>query len=90
MSGNVSTAKIRMLENSLRCFGWGLLGLLPVIGVPFAVGALVLSGKARAGEKLFWNAGRPYRIWGVVCAVVGTIFWGSILTIIIYQAANPC
>jgi hypothetical protein len=82
-------AKIKLLKNSLRCFVCGLLGLLPVIGLPFAIAALWISGRVRAREKLFWNAAQPYRIWGVVCAAVGTIFGGFILTIIIYHAVNP-
>jgi hypothetical protein len=82
-------AKIKMLENSLQCFVCGLLGLLPVIGLPFALAALVISGKVRVRQKKNWNAARPYQICGVVCAAVGTIFWGSILTIIICHAANP-
>jgi hypothetical protein len=81
-------AKIQMLKNSLRCFVYGLLGLLPVIGLPFALAALWISGRVRVKEKQLWNAARPYRIWGAVCAIVGTIFWGFILTIIIYRAVN--
>jgi hypothetical protein len=81
--------KIKMLENSLQCFVCGLLGLLPAIGLPFALAALVISGKVRARQKKNWNAARPYWMWGVVCAVTGTIFWGFILAIIIYQTANP-
>ena len=83
-------AKIKMLENSIRCLVCGMLGLLPVIGFPFAVAALVLSAKVRAWQKKNWNVARAYRIWGVVCAATGTIFWGFILTIIIYHAANSC
>jgi hypothetical protein len=78
--------KIRMLENSLHCFVCGLLGLLPVIGLPFAFAALVLSGQVRAGQQKYWNAARPYWIWGVVSAMAGTIFWSVILIIIIYRA----
>jgi hypothetical protein len=81
-------AKIQMLKSSLQCHVCGLLGLLPVIGLPFAIAALVISGRVRAGQKKYWNAARPYWIWGVVCAAVGTIFWGLILTIIIYHAVT--
>jgi len=81
-------AKVRMLQSSLRCFVFGLLGLLPVIGIPFAIAALWISGRVRVKEKQLWNAARPYRIWGLVCAAGGTIFWGFILTIIIYQAVT--
>ena len=80
--------KIRMLRNSLRCFACGVLGLLPVIGLPFAFTALFLSGKIRADEKCFWNAGRPYRIWGIVCAAGGILFWCFIAALLFYHAAS--
>ena len=83
-----ASAKIKMLNSSMRCFVFGMLGLIPLIGLPFALAALWISGRARVEEKQMWNAARPYRIGGVVCAAGGTIFWGFILTIIIYQAAT--
>lgn len=79
--------KIAMLQNSMRCFVCGVLGLLPVIGLPFAVTALVLSGRARARQRGLWNAAGPYRIWGVICAAAGTLFWGIVLAGLMYQAA---
>jgi len=78
-----TAAKVRMLKSSLHCCVCGLLGLLPGIGLPFAIAALVISGKVRAGQKKHWNAGRPYWIWGLVCAIVGPVFWGLILFLII-------
>ena len=87
MNADVET-KIRMLQNSMRCFVYGLLGLLPVIGLPFAFAALVCSGKVRAGQKKYWNAARPYWIWGVVCAAAGTIFWCFVVSLIIYNATT--
>jgi hypothetical protein len=85
---NAAAAKIQMLNGSMRCFVFGLLGLLPVIGLPFAFAALWISGQARVKEKQLWNAARPYRIWGVVCAAVGTILWCFVLVLIIYSAFN--
>jgi hypothetical protein len=81
-----ATDKIKMLKGSLRCFVFGLLGLIPVIGLPFALAALWISGRVRGKEKLFWNAARPYRIWGVVCAAAGTILWTGILAIVVARA----
>jgi hypothetical protein len=81
-----------MIKSSMKCFVFGLLGLLPVIGLPFALAALRISGRVRAKEKQlqFWNAARPYRIWGVFCAAAGTILWGFILMLIIYSTvSNP-
>ena len=81
--------KIRMLNSSMRCFVFGLLGLIPLVGLPFAIAALWISGRVRVKEKLFWNAARPYRIWGVVCAAAGPIFWGFILFLIILARIQP-
>jgi hypothetical protein len=83
-----ASAKIQMLKSSLRCFEYGLIGLLPVIGLPFAAAALLIAGRVRTKEKLFWNAARSYRIWGVVCAALGTIFWFFIVSLIAYNAAS--
>ncbi len=80
--------KIRMLKGSMRCFAFGVLGLIPLFGLPFAFAALWISGRVRVGEKVFWNAARPYRIWGVVIATVGTLFWFLIVVLIAYNAIN--
>ena len=82
---NAAAAKIQMLKSSMQCFVFGLLGLLPVIGLPFALAALWISGRVRMKERQLWNAARPYRIWGVICAAAGTILWGFILMLIIYS-----
>jgi hypothetical protein len=84
---DIPAAKIKMMKASLRCLVFGLLGLIPVIGLPFALAALWLSGQVRLKEKLYWNAARPYRIWGVVCAALGTLLWGFVFALIVYHAA---
>ena len=81
-----ANAKIQMLTSSMRCFAFGMLGLIPLAGLPFALAALWISGRVRAKEKLCWNAARPYRIWGVICATVGTVLWTGVLTIIVARA----
>ena len=73
-----------MINNSLRCFGCGLLGLLPVIGFPFAVAALVLAGKARVSQRQSWNPAEPYRVWGVILAAGGIILWALILMLMAF------
>jgi len=83
---DLPAAKIKMMKSSIRCLIYGLLALLPVIGLPFGLAALWISGRVRLTEKQFWNAARPYRIWGVVCATVGTVLWAGILTIIVGYA----
>lgn len=80
--------KIKMIKASLRCFSFGLLGLLPLIGSPFAVAALVTSGKVRARQKTLWNPARPYWMIGLICAAIGTIFWSFVLILVLYQIQN--
>ena len=78
--------KIKMLQGSIRCLVFGLLGLVPVIGLPFGFAALWISGRVRAREKKIWNVARPYRICGVVCAAVGTVVWTGVLAIVVARA----
>jgi hypothetical protein len=85
---NDAIAKIAMLNGSLRCFAFGLLGLLPVIGIPFAVMALWVAGRVRGYEKQYWNAAGPYRTLGVICAATGLIFWFAVVALITYNTAT--
>lgn len=81
MTETETEAKIRMIQASMRCFMFGLLGLLPLIGIPFAVLALLTSGSVRARQKTFWNPAQSYWIFGVICAVLGVLFWGYVLAV---------
>ena len=77
--------KIKMMEASLRCLSFGLLGLLPVIGLPFALAAAWQSGVARAGEKQHWNPARKLRLVGLACAIVGALMWTGVIVLMIWQ-----
>jgi hypothetical protein len=85
---NDAMSKIVMLEGSMRCFVYGLIGLLPLIGLPFALLALWNGGRARVRERQYWNAAKPYRVWGTFCAALGTVFWMLNVVLIIYQAVT--
>jgi hypothetical protein len=63
--------KIEMIERSLRCFVCGLLGLLPVIGIPIAVHALVQHMRVKRGQGAMWNPAYRYCFWGALCAEMG-------------------
>jgi hypothetical protein len=85
---DIPTAKIKMMKASIRCLVFGLLGLLPAIGLPFGLAALWIAGRVRKQEKLFWNPARPYRIWGVACAAGGTVIWFLVVSLIVYNSVN--
>ena len=76
-------AKLQMLNRSTRCLTYGLLGFIPVIGLPFAIAALWMSGRIRACEKQMWNAARPYRIGGALCGALAAVIWGGVLMLVI-------
>ncbi len=81
-------AKIQMLKSSLECFVFGLLGLLPLIGFPFAIAALVISGKVRVRQRKYWNAAKPYWIAGVACGCMGMLLWGAAWILILFNLVS--
>jgi hypothetical protein len=81
-------AKIKMLKSSRLCFVYGLLAALPILGFGFGMAALRISGQVRVAERSFWNAARPYRICGVVCAALCVIFWSFIVVLIMGRIMN--
>jgi len=84
----IAATKVRMMKSSVRCLTFGLLGLLPIIGVPFALAGIWSSFVAHKQEKSFWNPAKPHRIAGLVCAAIGLLVWGALDTIIIFNAFN--
>jgi hypothetical protein len=63
--------KVEMIEGSLRCFEFGLLGLLPVIGIPMAVLSVAQYRRVKRGQGEMWNPAHRYFFWGGVCARMG-------------------
>jgi hypothetical protein len=84
----IPAAKIKMMQASFHCLILGLLGLLPLIGAPFAFAALWFSYSARRLERRFWNPAKPQRILGLLCAIVGALVWSGLDAILIYRAVN--
>jgi len=68
--------KIEMIERSMRCFDLGLLGLIPVIGIPMAVMSLVQYWRVKRGQGALWNP-----------AFVGLL---PILIIVVFAAVAVC
>jgi hypothetical protein len=83
---DIPAAKIKMMKASIHCLIYGLLGLLPIIGLPFALAALWLSGRTRLKEKQFWNPAKSYRIGGVICAAFGAVIWSVVDLLLIGRA----
>ncbi len=49
------------------------ISVLSLAGFPFALTAIFASRRVRVAERKFWNAARPHRIVGKVCALLAFI-----------------
>ena len=85
MSAKPPFDKVQLIERSLRCFAFGLVGLLPVIGVPFAFIAVsnYLQVKRRKGS--IWNPAERYLGIGSLCATAGLGLTFLIVSAIVIQ-----
>jgi hypothetical protein len=75
--------KIEMIERSLRCFVFGLLGLLPIIGIPMAIYSAVQYRRIKRGQGEMWNPAHRYLFWGGLCARMGLAVFLLVPVIII-------
>lgn len=65
--------RIRLIEGSLRCFAYSLIGLIPLLGVLMAFSALLSGIKLRARSRAMWNPARRYLDMGLAFASLGLI-----------------
>ncbi|MHB8523165.1 MAG: hypothetical protein ACYDH9_20765 [Limisphaerales bacterium] len=65
--------KVRVIERSLRCFVLGLAGLVPVIGLPFSVMAIVEFGHVKQQPNSAWNPAARYLSAGLTLATLGLL-----------------
>jgi hypothetical protein len=86
---SIGSVKVKMMEASLSCLIYGLLGLLPGVGVIFACIAGWHSGRARALEKYHWNPAHRLRILGMTCAIIGVLTWGTVDILVIWHISGP-
>ena len=63
--------KITAIESALRCFVCGLLALIPLLGLPFGVAAVMFYTKSSARSLEDWNPARRYAFLGLAFAVIG-------------------
>jgi len=69
------TRQIRMLERSLDCFRYGLIGLVPIIGAIWSVGAVRGYVHARAAGRGLWNPAAPLALCGFVLGLAGMLWF---------------
>ena len=82
MKSQPPLTKVELIEYSLRCWALGLWGLLPLIGIPMAVRALILYSRAKQGQGDMWNPAHRYLFWGGMCARAGGM-WPILIAVLI-------
>jgi hypothetical protein len=70
---NATMDKVQMIERSLRCFWRSVVGLFPLLGLPFAVYAIFVARKLRRGAQAQWNPAESYVKWGVFFGWLGIL-----------------
>jgi len=63
--------KIELIERSLRAFFFGVPGILPFLGTPFAIVALTHNSRIQRRIGAQWNPAHRYLFWGRCCAQIG-------------------
>ena len=76
--------KIELIERSVRSFAFGIIGLVPFFGIPFAVMAIrdFLYVAFCHGP---WNPTQNYLRTGMICGVAGILLDLIIVGIIVIQ-----
>ena len=82
--------RIGMIECSIRCFLCGLLGLVPLLGLPACVLALIWGVRARRAARRQWNPADLHLALGHGAAIFGLLLSGlvfaTLLAAIAYEA----
>jgi hypothetical protein len=73
MNPDGSLDKIDLIGLSLRGFACGIIGLLPFIGIPFAVAAIWDFRRIFFRKSNLWNPAAPYLRVGLACATFGLL-----------------
>lgn len=63
--------KIVIIERSLSCFRCGVVGLIPLIGLPLAIRSFQQGWRVKRDSAGIWNPAQRYLKWGLVTARIG-------------------
>jgi hypothetical protein len=76
--------RIELIERSLRCFAFGVAGLVPVFGLPMAVIAVLQFRTVALSRGQEWNPANRYLTAGFVCAGVGLLISTLVFGVVMY------
>lgn len=80
--------RVRLLDRSLRCFVFGMLSLIPVLGLPMSILAWWHGHVASRQSKGQWNPARHYVLWGRALAWLGCLVTFVLFPLLLLAIAN--
>lgn len=82
--------KVVIIERSLSCFRCGIVGLIPLIGLPFSIRSLQQAWRVKRESGGMWNPAERYVKWGLITAplslAISLIIVVSIVLIVGYSS----
>lgn len=81
--------RIELINRSLRCFVLGLVGLVPLLGIPTSAMALVQYWQVTRRSDGSWNPAERYLNWGLFLGLAGlllTLIAGAVIGLAIVQS----
>ena len=61
--------RVRLAERSLRAYTLGLLGLVPLFGLPLAGLSTWIGGKTLKESRSLWNPAKKYALGGFILGI---------------------
>jgi hypothetical protein len=81
MHENDPMVTVRLAERSLRGFVLGLLGWIPLFGLPLAGLGIWIGLRVRTESRATWNPGKNYALGGMLLSLWSVVFQiGFVLT----------
>jgi len=74
-----------IIKRSLRCFTFGLLGLLPGIGLSFSILSISDFFEVIRRKGSDWNPADRYLRWGATCAAAGLLLNFALGAVLAYK-----
>lgn len=74
--------RIEVTRASLRSFVFGLLGLIPLLGLPFGILATLQYWRLNRDLRQEWNPAAAYLVWGLCLALLGLFLTGVLLLVV--------
>jgi hypothetical protein len=79
--------RIEIIEQSMRCFVYGLLAFIPLAGIVPSIMAIAFYRRARVAVGKDWNPASTYLTWGLILAWFNLILDVIVLAVVIIVLA---